>query len=83
MTDLAIKRLPPVIRTGEGLRDALFDEIDSLRDGTGDRRRALTIVDLARQIIKSAWLEVELSRRTPEGEPLNKVPTIALGHQPP
>jgi hypothetical protein len=77
-----IHRLPRVVRTGEGLRNALFDEIDALRDGTGDRRRALTIVEIARQIIKIAWLEVELARQIPEGgDPLqlNAVPTINLG----
>lgn len=78
-------KLPIVVRTGEGLRDALFDEIDALRNGTGDRRRALTIVELSRQIIKIAWLEVELARQVPETtDPLqlNVVPTIKLGFTP-
>jgi hypothetical protein len=74
--------LPTVERTGEGLRNALFDEIDAFRAGTGDRRRALAVVELARQITKIAWLEVEFARRVPEGVEslqLNIVPTIKLG----
>lgn len=53
---------PPVVRTGEGLRDVLFDEIDKLRAGTGDRRRALTIASLASQIINTAKVEIEYQR---------------------
>lgn len=76
--------LPKVVRTGEGLRDALFDEIDSLRNGTGDKRRALAIAELARHIIKVAYLEAELARQLPETTDnvplqLNIVPTMKLG----
>jgi hypothetical protein len=52
----------PMVRTGEGLRDVLFDEIDKLRAGTGDRRRALTIASLATQIINTAKVEIEFQR---------------------
>lgn len=53
---------PPMVRTAEGLRDVLFDEIDKLRDGRGDRRRALTIATLASQIINTARVEIDYQR---------------------
>jgi hypothetical protein len=63
MTEMIGKTLPASIRTGEGLRNLLFDEIDALREGTGDRRRAITICSLASQIISAAKLEIEYEQQ--------------------
>ncbi len=54
--------LDPSVRTGEGLRDVLFDEIDSLRSGRGDRRRALAVANLAQQIINTVKVELDYER---------------------
>ena len=58
----AAKPKPPAVRTGQGLRDVLFDEIDALRAGVGDRRRAMAISALAAQIINTAKAEIEYQR---------------------
>ena len=50
--------LPAVERTAEGLRDALFDELNALRAGKVDTRHARTISLLAKQIIDAAHLEL-------------------------
>lgn len=50
------------IRTSSGLRDALFDELDLLRNGKSDSGRASAVSKLAVQIINSARMEVEFQR---------------------
>jgi hypothetical protein len=52
----------PMVRTAEGLRNILFEEIDLLRNNKGDRRRALTIASLAAQVINTAKVEIEYQR---------------------
>lgn len=64
MSDNTITKIMPAsVRTGEGLRNLLFDEIDAMRDGSGDRRRALAVCSLAAQIISSAKLEIEYEQQ--------------------
>lgn len=48
-----------VSRTTKGMRDALFDEIDALRNGTGDVQKAQAIAALANNIVKIARAEME------------------------
>lgn len=49
-------------RTTQGLRDILFDEIDGLRDGSGETDRALAVANLAKQIINTAKVELDFHR---------------------
>lgn len=49
-------------RTTQGLRDALFDEIDNLRGGDGDPTRAMAVANLAKQIINIAKVELDFHR---------------------
>lgn len=49
-------------RTTSGLRDILFDEIDGLRDGTGETDKAMAIANLAKQIINTAKVELDFHR---------------------
>ncbi len=49
-------------RTTQGLRDILFDEIDMMRSDKADPTRALAVAKLARQIISTAEVELELCR---------------------
>lgn len=55
--------LPEVHRTGEGLRNALFDEIDLMRSGKGDRRRAVAIAALAGRIVDTVKIEIEYAKQ--------------------
>ena len=49
-------------RNTQGLRDALFDEIDQLRSGDGDPTRAMAVANLAKQIINIAKVELDFHR---------------------
>lgn len=54
--------LAPVQRTSAGLRAALFDELDALRNGTGNSNRANAVAKLADQVIGTVKMELEVHR---------------------
>lgn len=56
------KETSPVIRTSLGLRDALFEEIDLLRNGNSNPQRAGAVAKLAVQIINTVNMEVEYQK---------------------
>lgn len=59
-----------MIRTSAGLRDVLFDELDSIRDGTSNPQRAQAVSKLACQVINSVKMEIEFHSHvasSPEG----------------
>ena len=49
----------PMKRTSAGLRNALFDEIDSLRVGESNPARARSLAMLANTALKSVEVEIE------------------------
>ncbi len=53
------KVLPPVERSAEGLRDALFDELNLLRTGEATTAHARALANVARLIIETARLELQ------------------------
>jgi hypothetical protein len=69
-------------RTGQGLRDVLFDEIDALRDGRSNAARARAVAMLTNSVLQSVTTEIEyhkyvsdVSRSTPAG----KLGSLILG----
>lgn len=71
-----------ILRTSSGLREALFDELDALRAGRSDPRRAAAVAGLAKQIVESVKLEIvfaEHSRRAAAGEPIALAAPLRLG----
>ena len=56
------KANPPVIRTSAGLRDAIFDEIDAIRDGSSNPTRANAVAKLATGIVETVRMEMEVQR---------------------
>lgn len=65
------KPLPPVERTAEGLRDALFDELNLLRSGEATTAHARALANVARLVLESARLELqEITRMREEGKSL-------------
>lgn len=46
-------------RTSQGLRDALFDEMNALRSGTSTPARARSVAMLANSILQSVTIEIE------------------------
>lgn len=57
MTDI-----DPVKRTSVGLRAALFDEIDALRNGESTPQRASALSKVAVQIINTVNMEVDYQK---------------------
>ena len=51
-----------IVRTSEGLRNALFDEMDNLRNGETDTKRASMVAKLANTIVSVAKVEMEHHR---------------------
>lgn len=49
-------------RTSVGLRNALFDEIDSLREGSSNAARARSLAMLANTALKSVEVEIEFHK---------------------
>ena len=66
-----------VPKTTEGLRDALFDEINSLRTGNGNLQRARVLAQLAGQVIDSLRIQIQHGRLMIEGD--NKHKGVHLG----
>ncbi len=50
------------LRTTEGLRDLLFDEIDALRADNADVAKSVAVANIAKQIINVAKCELEFKR---------------------
>lgn len=61
--------MKPVRKNAEGLRDALFDEINLMRAGTGDWRRAQAIANLASLVIDAARVEIQSKGLSQFNEP--------------
>lgn len=55
-------KIAKVTRSSLGLRSALFDEIDALRDGTSNPQRASALSKLAVQIINTVNIEIEYQK---------------------
>jgi hypothetical protein len=71
-------------RTAQGLRDALFAELEGLQRGDVDPPRALAVANVARQIMNSVRIELdyarELSRLRESGSDV-AIGTLQLGSE--
>lgn len=59
----------PISRTSAGLRDAIFDEMDAIRNGSSNPTRANAVAKLAGSIVETVRMEIEVqrfSRQVPE-----------------
>ena len=56
-------KLSAIDRTGNGLRNALFDEIDLIRSGNGDRRRAMAVAALAGRVMDTVKVEIDYAKQ--------------------
>ena len=52
----------PMERTSAGLRNALFDEIDDLRNGVSNPARARSLAMIANTALKSVEVEIEFHK---------------------
>lgn len=60
--DGVMNHLKPVQKSTEGLRDALFDELNSLRQGKSTPQKARAMSLLARDIIDSIRVQIQYAR---------------------
>lgn len=62
----------PVVRTSAGLRDALFDALDGLRNGSTNAATANAVAKLADQVVQTVHMELAVHKhlsgkaKTPE-----------------
>ena len=52
----------PIVRTSAGLRDAIFDEIDGIRNGSSNPTRANAVAKLAAGVVETVRMELEVQR---------------------
>lgn len=60
--------LKPIPKTAEGLRDALFEEINALRAGKSTPQKARVIANLAAQVIDSMRVQIQHGRMMLEAD---------------
>lgn len=51
-----------VTRTSVGLRDAIFDELDAIRNGTSNPTRANAVAKLAGSIVETVRMEIDAQK---------------------
>lgn len=56
------KSVPVIERTSAGLRCAIFDEIDAIRNGTSNPTRANAVAKLAMGVVETVRMEVEVQK---------------------
>lgn len=56
------KSMPKIQRNSAGLRDALFDELDRMRNGETNATNANAIARLADQICNTVAMEIEIHK---------------------
>tara|TARA_R110000803_G_scaffold15030_1_gene41744 strand:+ start:223 stop:468 length:246 start_codon:yes stop_codon:yes gene_type:complete len=79
MTKIVNKNKTATIRTSIGLRDALFDELDALRDGTSNPQKSQATAKLAVQIINSVKMEIDYGLSEDVISRLTKTNNLQLG----
>lgn len=52
----------PVTRNSEGLRDAIFDEIDAIRNGGSNPTRANAVAKLVLGVVETVRMQLEVQR---------------------
>jgi hypothetical protein len=68
--------LPRTVRTSAGLRDALFDELDSLRNGVSNPAKANAVAKVADQIISTVKMELDVQKHIAKYKPAGLSPQL-------
>ena len=66
----------PTVRTSAGLRDALFDELDNLRNGSTNPAKANAVAKLADQVIATVKMELDVQKHAAKYKPNGSAPSI-------
>lgn len=70
-----------IIRSGAGLREALFEQLELLRDGQTAWTEARSFAELANTIIKSVEVEMDYARMRAAKQIPDALPAMPLGGQ--
>lgn len=72
----------PIPRTSAGLRDALFEEMDALRNGTTNSTKANATAKIAMAIVGTVEMELAVHKvmsKIPQDQPkIGSLPTLSL-----
>ena len=71
--------MPSVNRTSAGLRDAIFDELDAIRNGSSNPTRANAVAKLAGSIVETVRMEIEVQKYAQQSA---KAPQVGGDKQP-
>ena len=74
MTTTETVGISPTVRTSAGLRDALFDELDNLRNGTTNPAKANAVAKLADQVISTVKMELDVQKHITKYKPNGNAP---------
>jgi hypothetical protein len=66
------------IRSSEGLRDVLFEELDALRNGTSTPQRSNAVCKISTELIKTVELEIEFYKNVTRGKGASEIPSTVL-----
>lgn len=76
MTATASIGTAPTARTSAGLRDALFDELDNLRNGQSNPAKANAIAKLSDQVIATVKMELDVQKHIAKYKPAGLTPQL-------
>ena len=78
-----VENAAPVVRTSAGLRDALFDALDGLRNGSTNAATANAVAKLADQVVQTVHMELAVQKhaaiRPKENTSIGLPAPVALG----
>jgi hypothetical protein len=77
-----MSKLQVIPKTTEGLRDALFDEINALRQGKSNPQHARVLCQLANKVIDSIRVQIQYGRLLNDKEKASAQSNILLGTKP-
>lgn len=87
---MTVPAIADITRTSTGLREALFDELDRIRKGESDAKRANAIVRISDGIIRIVKMDLEVQKHIgtlppadrPSSDAMIEIPgTVNLGVQ--
>lgn len=69
-------KITKTVRTSAGLRDALFDELDNLKNGVSNPAKANAIAKLSDQVIATVKMELDVQKHIAKYKPAGLTPQL-------
>ena len=74
-----VDKITPITRTSAGLRDAIFDELDAIRNGSSNPTKANAVAKLAMGIVETVRMEVEVQQHLRKYADIKDAHKMTLG----